>query len=114
MKVFRQKVKKINRWSYWGDFGEIGIGVSMGRIETNNPWRPDLLHYHKSGIIYILCLEGKGIIEVNGKKVTLHKDELLQIDPQEKYRHLTAIQVPFWWITICTSKNPRDKVVVKD
>jgi mannose-6-phosphate isomerase-like protein (cupin superfamily) len=112
-RIYKKNEKSVPGWGYWGNFGEIEIGLSSGREESTDNPQIDKLHYHKEGIIYILALEGKGIVEIEGENVTVTKDEVLRIAPGEKYRHIGVQQAPFSWITICTSKKSDDKVVIE-
>ena len=113
MRIYKKKGKSIPGWGYWGDYGEIEIGLSSGYVKSPKDFQPDPLHYHQKGTIYILVLEGKGFVEVEGKQVTIAKDEVLRINPREKYRHTGVTETPFSWTTICTYKDPKDKVLVK-
>ena len=112
-RIYKKHAKSNPGWAYWGNFGEIEIGLSSGRAESVDNPQTENLHYHKTGIIFILVLEGVGIFEVEGKKLTVSKDEVLRIASGEKYRYIGAQEAPFAWIVICTSKDKDDKVVIK-
>jgi mannose-6-phosphate isomerase-like protein (cupin superfamily) len=113
-RVYRlQEKENIPGWGYWGNYGEIDIGLSRGLVATEADFQGDELHYHQKGVVFILVLEGSGQVEVEGEKLTVSKNEVLRISPGEKYRHTGATKTPFSWITICTSKDPKDKVVAE-
>lgn len=111
-RIYNKKQKAIRGWGYWGDYGEIEVGISSGRVGADSDFQKDQLHYHKRGIVYILVTEGEGEVEVEGKEITISKDQVLRISPGEKYRHVGVKKIPFSWITFCTSKDLDDKVIV--
>ena len=113
MQIYSKTEKSISGWGYWGNYGEIEVGLSSGYVGLTDNFQKDKLHYHQKGHIYILTLDGSGIVEVDGKKVKIKKDTVLSISPGEKYRHASVIEKPFSWITFCTSKDPKDKVVIE-
>ncbi len=113
MEIYRKKKKSIPGWHYWGDYGEIDIGLSSGFVSKGDKFAEDKLHYHRKGTVYLFTLKGRGLLEVEGKKIEMGKNSLIRIDPGEKYRHLDALEKPLYWITICTSKDPKDKVIVR-
>ena len=113
MKIYHKRIKGDGRGGFWGDFGEIDMGWSYGEISQENIFPGEKIHYHKTGTTYFLGLAGVGLIEVEGERVELIKDMLLRIDPGEKYRVLTPRKIPFTWIVVCTSKDPKEKVVIE-
>lgn len=112
MKIHSKHNKATPGWGYWGNYGEIDMGFSSGLIDNNAEYSGEPVHYHKQATTYILVLEGSGFVEINGEKITVAQDELLEIAPGEHYRMLGADQMPFRWITISSNKNPDDKVVI--
>ncbi|OGM19409.1 hypothetical protein A2685_02000 [Candidatus Woesebacteria bacterium RIFCSPHIGHO2_01_FULL_37_10] len=114
MKIYKKKEKQTaSGFGYWGDFGEIDMGWSYGEITDNSTFPGEKLHYHKVGTIYFLGLEGTGLLEVEGNQVELDKGSLLRIDPNEKYKVIGAKDTPFKYIAVCTSKDPKEKVIVE-
>ena len=114
MKIYSKKEKTTTPgFGYWGDFGEIEMGWSYGEITDNQNFVGEKLHYHTLGTIYFLGLEGTGLLEVDGNQVELDKGSLLRIDPNEKYKVLRAKETPFKYIAVCTSKDPKEKVVAE-
>jgi mannose-6-phosphate isomerase-like protein (cupin superfamily) len=111
MKIFQKTNKSIPGFGYWGNFGEIDVGISSGSISDNQSYRPEPLHHHQQGTTYFICLDGVGLIEVNGREIKLEKDQVLCINPQEKYRVVGAVNFPFEWLVFCTIKDPQDKIV---
>ncbi len=110
MQLFNYQEKSTPGWGYWGDYSEIEVGISSGSIEDATAELSDPLHAHKKGVVYFVVTEGTGQIEVNGRPITISKDQVLQIDPGESYRYLSAQTLPFRWITFCTVKDANDKV----
>lgn len=113
MKIHKKQNKSTPGWGYWGNYGEIAMGFSSGLIERNEDYPGEPLHYHKQAITYMLVLKGSGYVEVEGEKVLVQKDELLEIAPGEKYKMIGGEDLPFQWVTISTNKEPGDKVVVE-
>ena len=111
-RIYKKSDKQIPGWGYWGNFGEIELGFSSGHEASVGSSHQDKLHFHQNGIVFILILDGAGIIEVEGESLGVAKDDLLRIAPGEKYRHSRATEAPFSWISICTSKDPDDKIIV--
>lgn len=112
MKIHSKQNKATPGWGYWGSYGDIGMGFSSGLISKDEDYAGEQVHYHKEATTYILVLEGSGLVEVNGQKVTVVQDELLEIAPEEHYRMLGGEDLPFRWITISSNKNPDDKVAI--
>lgn len=113
MKIFEKQEKQLPGFGYWGDRGEIEQGISVGELSEVGTFTDEELHYHKEGVQYFLCVEGSGSIEVEGERVSLSSEQVLRIDPGEKYRVASAKEVPFKYFAFCTIKNPEDKVLVK-
>lgn len=113
MRIYKKTEKNALGWGYWGDFSEIDMGWSDGLITDNSQFTGEKLHYHKTGTVYFLSVDGTGLIQVEGKEVELPKNTLLRIDPGEKYKVLGANEVPFRWIVVCTSKERSEKVDVE-
>ncbi len=112
MKIHERKQKSNPLLGYWGNYGEIDIGISSGKIDKHTDFS-EILHYHKKGLVYFLILDGEGILEINGEIVPMKKDTVIQIDPEEKYKVREVLSYPLSWITICTIKDPSDKIVLE-
>lgn len=115
MKVFPRK-DKIQRGAgnfYFGDYGEIPLGISQTRIDDKNFNKSkDTLHYHKKGTEYYLTIEGEAMLEVEGTEVKLNKNQLVMVELGEKHYVKLVTAIPFSAIAICTTKDPGDKVVI--
>ena len=115
MKIFPRKDKTIRGPGnfYFGDYGEIPIGISQTRIEKENlNESKDTLHYHKQGSEFYLTTEGVATLEIEGKEVELNQTQLVMVEPGEKHYVKNVIKTPFSVISICTTKDPDDKVAV--
>lgn len=115
MKVFprKDKVKKGPGNFYFGDYGEIPTGISQTTINGENlDISKDTLHYHKEGTEFYLTINGKAILEIEGKDFELNKDQLVMVEPGEKHYVKKVTKIPFSVITICTTKKIDDKVVI--
>jgi hypothetical protein len=112
MKVYRKKEKTTPGWGYWGDNGEIEVGISSAYVENTSDFQPDKPHYHKLGTVYILTLAGSGVLSVNNHEVEHGEGTLVRIDPGEVYHHVRAEEAPLSWFTFCTVKDPADKIIL--
>ena len=115
MKIFPRKDKTVRGLGnfYFGDYGEIPIGISQTRIDTNNLDKSkDTAHYHKKGTEFYFTIEGKAILEVEGNEIELNENQLAMVEPGEKHYVKRVIKNPFSVISICTTKDPDDKVIV--
>jgi len=113
MKIFPKKPKSTPYFGYWGEYGEVVLGISMGCIIDNDIFPGEKLHYHLKGTMYFIVLDGSGFLEVDGKEVLLQKDTMCEVSPGEQYRILRANEVPFSWLVVCTSNSVDDKVIME-
>lgn len=114
MKIFPKQTKTDRESSdfYFGNYGEIPIGISSATIldvGTSN----DLLHYHKKSHEFYLTIKGAGILEIEGVEYMLDENHLLMVEPGEKHKVKAATKTPFSFIAITTVKNKDDKVVLE-
>jgi mannose-6-phosphate isomerase-like protein (cupin superfamily) len=114
MKIFSKKPKKTPNFGYWGEYGEIELGLSSGLISDKTSFSSEQLHYHVNGIVYFIIHEGEGVLEVNGKEIPLKRDDMCEVKPGEQYRILRAEKTPFSWLAVCTSNNADDKIIVNE
>lgn len=98
---------------FYGDYGEIPIGLSYTTIDKNNLSRSkDTEHYHKEGYEFYYTIKGKGIIEIEGKEAVLDNKHLVMVEPGEKHYVKKVLKMPFSVLTVCTTKEKEDKVVL--
>lgn len=90
------------------------MGFSSGLIAHNEEYAGEPLHFHKEATTYMLVLEGSGYVQVEGERVLVSRDQLLEIAPGEQYKMLGGEDLPFRWICISSNKEPGDKVVVEE
>lgn len=115
MQIFERQTKK-NRGSgnyFFGDYGEIPIGISQIRInEAESQNFIDPVHFHKMGTEYYLTIEGTGVIEIEGQEVELNEKQMVMVEPGEKHAVKRIFKTPLTIICFCTTKDPNDKVTV--
>jgi len=115
MKIFprKDKTQRGEGNFYFGNYGEIPLGISQTRIDEKNIDKSkDTLHYHKKGTEFYLTTEGKAILEVEGNEVELNENQLVMVEPGEKHYVKMVTVTPFSVISICTTKKPDDKVII--
>ncbi|OGV88623.1 hypothetical protein A2Z41_02095 [Microgenomates group bacterium RBG_19FT_COMBO_39_10] len=116
MKIFLRKDKKLRDPGnfYFGDYGEIPIGISLTTInEDNLDESKDTKHYHQKGYEFYFTIKGKAIIEIKDKEVVLDKNHLIMVEPGEKHYVKKILKTPFSVLSISTLKDKTDKVVAK-
>ena len=115
MKVYlrRDKTQRGHGNFFYGDYGEIPIGLSYTTIDKNNvSTSKDTEHYHKEGYEFYFTIRGEGIIEVEGKEAVLDNKHLVMVEPGEKHYVKKVLKIPFSVLTVCTTKEKDDKVVL--
>jgi len=112
-RIYKKQDKSTPGFGYWGDYGDIDIGLSSGFIPSLTHEYEEQPHAHTKGVTFFLILEGRGIIEVVGEDITVSKDDVVRIAPGELYRYKKILEAPFRWITMCTVKDLEEKVVVE-
>ncbi|MDD4332851.1 MAG: cupin domain-containing protein [Patescibacteria group bacterium] len=116
MKIYPKQSKSDRQTDdfYFGDYGEIPIGVSFVTIDKNNQDEmQDKLHYHLKSKEFYIILEGEGILEVENKEIILNSNSMIMVEPNEKHRIVKAIKLPFSFIAISTEKNKNDKIIIE-
>ncbi len=113
MKTYPRQTKtnRNSRDSYFGNYGEIPIGLSSATMSTVSK-SDDTLHFHKKSIEFYLALEGSGTIEIEGRDYALEPDSLVMVEPGEKHRVKSSTKAPFSYIVFATVKDKDDKVKV--
>lgn len=116
MKIYQRQGKSTKGPGnfFFGDYGEIPISVSLTIIGKNNVSKSkDTRHLHKEGHEFYFTIDGKAIIEIEGKEVILDKNHLIMVEPGEKHFVKKILEMPFSVLTICTVKKKSDKVMIK-
>jgi len=96
---------------FYGDYGEIPVGISYAEVTPKDEIQ-DRNHYHKKGHEYYFVIQGKGILNVEGKEVLLEHNNLVMLDPGEKHFLKKAIETPFHYFVACSVDDKNDKVFV--
>lgn len=95
---------------YWGERKDVDIRVNFGIFQAGENFPEDPLHYHKTRITYFCVLEGILMVEVEGEKITVNQEAMLEVLPMEKYRTLSVGMDGCKYIVI-GSHNEDDKVI---
>ena len=117
MKIYKKQSKSLRESEnyYFGNYGEIPIGVSFATInESNKNEIKDKLHYHVKSNEFYIILEGEGILEIEGKEFVLNSDSMIMVEPNEKHKITKATKLPFRFIAISTEKAKNDKVIIDE
>lgn len=113
MKIY-PKQSKASRESgnfYFGNYGEIPIGISFAEVINTEDETQDKLHYHIKSNEFYITLEWEWILEIEGKEMVLQQNEMIMVEPNEKHRIIKATKTPFRFIAISTEKDKDDKVI---
>lgn len=92
---------------HWnGSTVEIGLTENLKTIPENNQ-----LHCHNYREYYLI-LEGAGAIEVENEIVSLTKDTLMMVEPNEKHKwHSIDPNVGVRWVIIKEKLLPDSKII---
>ena len=97
---------------YFGDYGDISMGISLSSVNQIGDIQ-DKMHLHQKGTEFYIILEGKGVLEVEGKNVELKENEVVMVEPGEKHRVKEATEAPFKFLVICDVKEKEDKIILE-
>ena len=111
MKLHKKFEHELPGVGYWGERPEVGLRMNFGIFEAGKTFPEDPIHYHKTRITYFCVLEGSMDIEVEGEKIILTKENMLEVLPMEKYRTLSVGREGCKFVVI-GSHNEEDKVIV--
>jgi len=114
MKIYPKQTKSDRQSSdfYFGNYGEIPVGVSFATINENGV-NGDRLHYHKKGFEFYITTQGSGIIEINDKEIELTNEQMIMVEPGEKHKIKSAKETPFSFFVFCTTKEKEDKIILE-
>lgn len=99
---------------YFGNYGEIDLGISVATIFEDNKDQPgDKLHHHIKSNEYYIVLEGEGVMQVGDQEIVITPETTVMVEPYENHKILRATKTPFRFIAISTKKERDDKVVME-
>lgn len=90
MKLHKKFEHGLQGVGYWGERSEVDLRVNFGIFKAGETFSEDPIHYHRTRTTYFCVLEGSLGVEVEGKKITVTKDAMLEIPPMEKYRTVSV------------------------
>lgn len=109
MKIHKKYEHHSKGTFYYGKREEIPLRINLSSFSSIKMTDP--LHFHKKSTQFFLVVEGEITLEVNGKSVTLSKDNLLEIVPKEKYR-VRRVKKGSKYVVIGTKNAEGDRVEV--
>ena len=114
MKVLnkKQKSQRVGNSFYFGEFGDVDLGISVTEMKRVADIYKDTKHYHKESTEYYLVLEGKVTFEVEGKLVEINQQQTLMVEAGEEHWLVEVKKLPCTIISISSKKLLNDKVVV--
>ena len=113
MKIFPRKEKKTLGAFYFGEFDETPLAPFSISIATfNSGFSGEPKHYHKINQKVFITLNGKGVLNVNGERVDLVPEQMVQIEPNDVHFVEKVIDAPLQIVVVLSSKT-NDKVVVE-
>jgi len=117
MKLFPRKSKtaRSGAHSYFGDFGETPMALSLVRAAKPEEIGEEPRHYSQAGYKFFVATEGAVEVEVDNESYVVDPDHALMIEPKEVHRVLRSMILPCTYLVFGTVKDPTgaDKVVVE-
>lgn len=114
MEIFNKQSKsETGMGGYWGDYdSNIGMSFSEGYVAEGEEMPIEPIHYWKTSTQYFIGIEGEGSVIVDGDEIILKRDQIIKLEPGQKYKMGRAISTPFRWLVIGTVKKKEDKVIL--
>lgn len=114
MKVYTKQTKADGVSSYFGNFGEIPVGISVAHVDEVNQNFRDTKHIHHTATEYYIVTQGKLLLEVNGSDIEADADSVVMVEPQEPHFVKSILSFPCAWISIASPKgDASDKVIIE-
>ena len=112
MNIFPRKPKQTSGAFYFGEFDDIPLApFSISLATLDESYEPEKPHYHTQNQKAYVTLEGEGIINVNGKEVSMTPETMIHIEPNEIHFVEKVTKAPLRFIVILSAKTD-DKVTV--
>ena len=112
MRIFSAKKKKENGCYYFGEAGEIPVGISLASFQQRENYQ-DRSHYHDKAYEFYFVIYGKIEILIDKEKVRLKPGQVLMLEPRERHKVNQVIEYPVAWLTLATLKDRRDKISLR-
>jgi mannose-6-phosphate isomerase-like protein (cupin superfamily) len=96
---------------YWGKREDVNLRINFGDFDSETEFPIDTLHYHKTRTTYFCVLSGSLFVEIEGEKIIVNKEKMLEVQPMEKYITLGTGKDGCKFIVI-GSHNEDDKIAV--
>ena len=109
----KDKVKSFGNSFYFGDYGEVDLGISVTEITSPADLYQDTKHYHKESTEYYLILQGEATFEVVGEPIKVGQQQTLMVEAGESHWLVKVDKTPCTIISIASKKLQEDKILVK-
>ena len=97
---------------YFGNYGEIPVGISYTEIESTEQVVQDKKHFHKESVEFYIVFKGKLLMEVGENTYEISQDQMLMVEPGEVHYIKAVVETPLSFIVFATVKKEGDKVLV--
>lgn len=112
MNVFPRKSKQTPGAYYFGEFNDNPLApFSISIASFDETYQSEKPHYHTQSQKAYVIMEGKGILNVNGKQVVMTPEQMIHIEPNETHYVESVTKAPLKFIVILSAKID-DKVVL--
>ena len=108
----RSKPLRSSGHHYFTPYGTAPLSLSLATINEKELSEKDVEHYHKTGYEFYLTLKGEAILNIEGEKVILNKDNVIMVEPKEKHFVEKVLKAPFSVIVVNSVNKEEDKVLV--
>jgi len=114
MKVVNRQIKGDvgSGYYYFGDYGEIPVGISYTEFQDVSQIVEDKKHYHKESSEYYIVFKGELQLEISDKTYTVDENQMIMVEPGEIHYVKAVTKTPLSTITFATVKKEGDKVNV--
>ena len=113
MKLYPKQLKD-NPYNYfYGNYGEIPVGISVVSVGEFNQNFTDAKHVHEVATEFYVVTQGKILVEVGGKDIEVDAENMLMVEPGEAHLVKSILSFPCTWISFATPKgDTSDKKIV--
>jgi mannose-6-phosphate isomerase-like protein (cupin superfamily) len=106
------RIRRDDFVSYYGNRESIPLRINVIKFEAEGLADWDPLHYHKTSTQFFIVLEGALSVEVDGNKIEVDQNTVLEIKPNTKYRVRAITKAPASYVCVGTKNLEGDRVVV--
>ena len=97
---------------YFGEFDDRPLApFSISMATFTKEYQSEKPHYHTQHQKAFVVIEGEGILNVDGKQISLTPDQMIHVEPKEVHFIESVTKAPLKFIVILSAKD-NDKVIV--